>query len=808
RSNQDDVLNISTSFFVTNFPEQTTAKELWRLCKQYGNVNVFIPNRRSKLGSHSFNPSAIVKPASDASYKKVESRPSSSYIQAAKVGISSLSDAKALKPALVLDDSCAHEPDLALSLVGKVFLIRIKELTGWAPSFNDDSDSDDESVDSQEASILKDEFSAKNSDMEEIPETVFDKSEHVGNISPACNEVRMETRVDEKSEDPFNIYDMLNKKKPTKSIEHSDSDIQYPPRFTPCDRPQVNSNLDHINQTKVLDKEPGAKASFQEDVNVSGCSGHFQSVKASKSGGSILHIIEDFIKVGQTMGYKMEGRIKDFKEIVSSQGETKMEKVDLFNIKACWGNINFDYVLLNNKKLLVISVYAPQELVEKKSLWKYLNLLISRWNGDVLLMGDFNEVCLKKERYGSIFNSRGAAAFNSFIVDSGLVKVPSGGFSFIWSHRPILLRELNETKSFLSLRLETILMTKFWERLALKPNGVSFSRLRRNIRGGAEQVQMASLLSLLEGLILPNMIDRWMWLISGDREFSFSSIRNYIDDKILGTVSSKTQWCKFFPIKVNISSWRIELNNLPTRLNLYRRGLELQTILCPSCNFAVESTDHLFFSCSMMKELYASIAKWWDVNMPDFSSFEEWWEWFSNFRLSSKLKMLLEGVFYVAWWLDWNFCNKSIFGPNIPLKAHLFNDVVVFSLSWCRSRRGGGGGIGMDVVGDVLLEESALFEDDGVDGVKDCDVKESHVVCVDVEDGGSVCFGFLFDNVQSIIEAAMGKFLVITGFPPFLLRQAKRNEKPGTISKTGAAKSYPGSFPQRGLNALLGIKRI
>nr|GFB47920.1 RNA-directed DNA polymerase, eukaryota [Tanacetum cinerariifolium] len=205
------------------------------------------------------------------------------------------------------------------------------------------------------------------------------KSEHVGNISPACNEVRMETRVDEKSEDPFNIYDMLNKNKPTKSVEHSDSDIQYPQGFTPCDRPQVNSNLD---QTKVLDKEPGAKASFLEDVNVLGCSGHFQSVKAPKSGGSILHIIKDFIK------------------------ETKMEKVDIFNIKACWGNINFDYVvspsvgnsggilcvwdanlfykenstvsdsfiaimgnwLPNNKKLLVISVYAPQELAKKVSL--------------------------------------------------------------------------------------------------------------------------------------------------------------------------------------------------------------------------------------------------------------------------------------------------------------------------------------------------------------------------------------------------------------------------------------------------------
>nr|GEY51761.1 RNA-directed DNA polymerase, eukaryota [Tanacetum cinerariifolium] len=311
-------------------------------------------------------------------------------------------------------------------------------------------DSDDESVDSQEASILKDKFSNKNSDMKEIPKTVLDKSEHVGNISPTCNEVRMETRVEEKSEDPFYIYDTLNKKKPTKSVKHSDGDIQYPPGFILCDRPQVNSNLDHINQTKVLDKEPGAKASFQEDVNVS-----------------------DFIKVRQTMGYKMEGCIKDFKEIVSSQGETKMEKVDLFNIKACWGNINFDYVvspsvgnsggilcvwdpnlfykenstvsdyftaimgnwLPNNKKLLVISVYAPQELAENKSLWKYLNLLISRWNGEVLLMGDFNEVRLEEEMYGSIFNSRRAAAFNSFIVDSGLVEVPSGGFSFTWSHR-------------------------------------------------------------------------------------------------------------------------------------------------------------------------------------------------------------------------------------------------------------------------------------------------------------------------------------------------------------------------------------
>ncbi|GKE17360.1 hypothetical protein Tco_1424937, partial [Tanacetum coccineum] len=97
------------------------------------------------------------------------------------------------------------------------------------------------------------------------------------------------------------------------------------------------------------------------------------------------------------------------------------------------------------------------------------------------------------------------------------------------------------------------------------------SSFRRNPRSGSEQFQMALLLSQMEGFILPNMIDRWYWSYSGDREYSVSSARNLIDDKTLGMVGSKTQWCKYVPIKVNILSWRIKLNNLRTRLNLSRR---------------------------------------------------------------------------------------------------------------------------------------------------------------------------------------------------------------------------------------------
>ncbi|GJY24956.1 nucleotide-binding alpha-beta plait domain-containing protein, partial [Tanacetum coccineum] len=51
RSKEDDVSKISTSIFVTNFPESFTAKDLFHSCKVYGHVvDSFIPLKRSREG--------------------------------------------------------------------------------------------------------------------------------------------------------------------------------------------------------------------------------------------------------------------------------------------------------------------------------------------------------------------------------------------------------------------------------------------------------------------------------------------------------------------------------------------------------------------------------------------------------------------------------------------------------------------------------------------------------------------------------------------------------------------------------------
>nr|GEY47217.1 nucleotide-binding alpha-beta plait domain-containing protein [Tanacetum cinerariifolium] len=56
RSKEDDVMKISTTMFVTNFPDESTAKELFCACSVYGHVvDSYIPNKRAKNGAQATN---------------------------------------------------------------------------------------------------------------------------------------------------------------------------------------------------------------------------------------------------------------------------------------------------------------------------------------------------------------------------------------------------------------------------------------------------------------------------------------------------------------------------------------------------------------------------------------------------------------------------------------------------------------------------------------------------------------------------------------------------------------------------------
>ncbi|GJV50264.1 hypothetical protein Tco_1440476 [Tanacetum coccineum] len=81
-----------------------------------------------------------------------------------------------------------------------------------------------------------------------------------------------------------------------------------------------------------------------------------------------------------------------------------------------------------------------------------------------------------------------------------------------------------------------------------------------------------------------------------------------------------------------------------------------------------------------------SPSRWWDLDIQDWSSFQEWLSWFQSIRLPVIVKSLLEGVFAVAWWSIWRFRNRTIFEENSPKRSVVFDDIVRCSFNWCNSR--------------------------------------------------------------------------------------------------------------------------
>lgn len=142
-------------------------------------------------------------------------------------------------------------------------------------------------------------------------------------------------------------------------------------------------------------------------------------------------------------------------------------------VKKCWGDQNFDFACENafgrsgglvsiwdrnyftsseviksrsflivfgicsthSVPLVLVNVYGPQSLSEKRKLWEDLLGILNSRSACWILFGDFNVVRRPEERINSIFCQSSAKYFNNFIEHAGLYEPKMGGFRFTYFQR-------------------------------------------------------------------------------------------------------------------------------------------------------------------------------------------------------------------------------------------------------------------------------------------------------------------------------------------------------------------------------------
>ncbi|GJR60157.1 RNA-directed DNA polymerase, eukaryota, reverse transcriptase zinc-binding domain protein [Tanacetum coccineum] len=234
---------------------------------------------------------------------------------------------------------------------GKVLWVRAKDVFGWIPDFVEDDEEESDSDDEIREGELHDEGAGMHnhatvegeSDVEDVSETIFENEQYQAlkkdDLNVGQNDIRLE--------DPFNIYDLLNKKQDNIIGGSSSDNMKYPLGFT----------LTNIHDEKVDSKAKKTcpLSNPKDDKEESICLGHLKKSKLPRLGGSMLQLMDDLVKMNfmslNIPGLAQKAKKDWVKELCVNNKvnfmylqETKMEIIELFNIKMCWGNFALDYV--------------------------------------------------------------------------------------------------------------------------------------------------------------------------------------------------------------------------------------------------------------------------------------------------------------------------------------------------------------------------------------------------------------------------------------------------------------------------------
>ena len=178
--------------------------------------------------------------------------------------------------------------------------------------------------------------------------------------------------------------------------------------------------------------------------------------------------------------------------------------------------------------------------------------------------------------------------------------------------------------------------------------------------------------------------DRWRWTLGEDGDFKVKELSRLVEEKIIQVESGgqATLWNKLVPKKVNIFVWRVLKGRLPVRVELDRRGIDLDSVLCPSCNNSVESCAHSLVTCDLAMSVWDKIFSWWKTGSVNAFSIAEIFSSYGNVHVPSNIVRVWQAVIWTSGYFIWKERNARVFGNKISSTNKIIQDIQVKSYEW------------------------------------------------------------------------------------------------------------------------------
>ncbi|GJS98578.1 RNA-directed DNA polymerase, eukaryota, reverse transcriptase zinc-binding domain protein [Tanacetum coccineum] len=280
--------------------------------------------------------------------------------------------------------------------------------------------------------------------------------------------------------------------------------------------------------------------------------------------------------------------------------------------KIPWISWNLVLASKENGGLGIGSLYSLNQALMQKWRWRFFNNPNSLWvrlltsiHGDIDDASSFHSHARNQGVWGRIVGTINSLHDKGIIPHSFLKRrINNGASTRFWHETWINSTPLRQQYP----RLFHLALNKNCSIQDCWNNGWSLE-WSRSISSGANAFNIANLYNQLANYSLNDSDDDWTWDI-GMSTFTVKHTREYIDQSYLPNDGMETRWNRFLPKKINIFIWRSLRDRLPTRWNLSRKGIDIDSLSCPICDTGIETIQHTLWTCSLATTVWHRIFSW------------------------------------------------------------------------------------------------------------------------------------------------------------------------------------------------------